>query len=168
VTKISPQKQVETQSRDMVLIFRTTPVVVRCMSAAPFVATALYFIQSKPCSWMNWFNLAKMAWAVEQTPTFRRNNSTMVLVSKWFCTLETDFFHWQCLSGDASKNVFDLFWWVEFGDLVRFWDVLEPNYFYQICLYKIGNALKDTGSAFLLLYDKTHTRCRHRTSICAS
>jgi len=29
-------------------------------------------------------------------------------------------------------------------------------------------ALKDTGSAFLLLCDKTHTRCRHCSSICAS
>jgi len=35
-------------------------------------------------------------------------------------------------------------------------------------MYKIGNALKDMGSAFFLLCDKTPTRCRHRSSICAS
>jgi len=36
-------------------------------------------------------------------------------------------------------------------------------------LHKIGIALKNTGSAFLILCDKTHTRwCRHRSSICAS
>ena len=78
------------------------------------------------------------------------------------------FFHRQWLSKDASKNAFDVFWWAECCDLTRFWDVLVPNYFYQIRLYKIGNALKDTGSAFFLLCDKTHTRCRHRSSVCAS
>ena len=93
----------------------------------------------------------------------------VLLSSGSFLTLETFFFlHRQWLSGDASKNAFDLFWWVESCDLTRFWDVLEPNYFDQIRLYKIGNALKDTGPAFLLLSDKTHVLCRHRYSICAS
>ena len=182
---------------------------------------------------MNWFNLAKMAWAVEQTPTLRQHNLTMVFVSwlanlqhkinwtssdisvvsssyipnNWaffsfsrscfnkssemwghlhlvvlvtsgiFLTLETNFFppwkrlfflHRQWVFGDASNNAFDLFWWVECCDLTHLWDVLKPNYFYQIRLHRIGNALKDAGSAFLLLCDKTHARCRHRSSICAS
>jgi len=30
------------------------------MAAAPLAASGLHFIQSKPCSSMNWFNLAKM------------------------------------------------------------------------------------------------------------
>jgi len=42
------------------------------------------------------------------------------------------FIHRQWLSGDASKNTFDLVWWAECCDLTRFWDVLELNYFYQI------------------------------------
>ena len=67
--------------KEMFLIFRTTPLVVCCMAATPFVATALYFIQSKPCFSMNWFHLAKMAWAVEKTPTLRQHNSTVVFVS---------------------------------------------------------------------------------------
>ena len=85
--KIPEKKQVETQSREMFLIFRTTPLVVRCISAASLVATALYFIQSKRCFSINWFNLAKMAWAVEQTPTLRQHNSTVVFVS-WLATLQ--------------------------------------------------------------------------------
>ena len=172
----------------MYLIFRTTLLVVRCMIAVPLVATALYFMQSNPWFSMNWFNLAKMFWAVEQTPMLRQHNSPMVFVSwlanlqhkinqtsseifvsssyipnNWaffslsricfnksseiwrhlrfvvllnsgiFLTLETAFFvHRQWLSGDASKNTFDLFWLVECCDLTRFLDVLEPTYFYQI------------------------------------
>jgi len=42
----SSQKQVETRSREMCLIFRTAPLVVHCMAAAPLVATALYFNQN--------------------------------------------------------------------------------------------------------------------------
>ena len=38
---------------------------------------------------------------------------------------------------------------------------------YQIHLYKTGSAVKDTGSIFLLLHDKTHMWCSHH-SICAS
>jgi len=41
VTEKSPKKQVETQSSKMFLIFRTTPLVVRCIPAASLVATAL-------------------------------------------------------------------------------------------------------------------------------
>ena len=48
MTEKSQKKQVETQSREMFFNFRTTPLVVPCMSAAPLVATALYLIQSKP------------------------------------------------------------------------------------------------------------------------
>ena len=77
----NPKNQVETQSKEMFLIFRTTPLGVRCMAAAPLVATALYFIQSKSCFSMNWFNVATMFWAAEQIPTLRQHNLTMVFVS---------------------------------------------------------------------------------------
>jgi len=38
------------------------------------------------------------------------------------------------------------------------WDVLGPNFYCQIRLYKTGSALKNTGSTFLLPYDKINTR----------
>ena len=71
VTEKSPKQQVETQSMERFLIFQTTPLVVRCVTALPLLATALYFIQSNPCFSVSSFNLTKMAWAVEQTPTFK-------------------------------------------------------------------------------------------------
>ena len=40
--------------------------------------------------------------------------------------------------------------------------------FYQRQWYKIGNALKDTGSAFILLCNKTNTWCRNCSTICGS
>ena len=83
----SPKKQVETQSREMFLIFRTTLLVVRCMIAVPLVATLLYFMQSNPWFSLNWFNLAKMVWAVEQTPMLRQHNSPVVFVS-WLANLQ--------------------------------------------------------------------------------
>ena len=49
VTNNVPKTHVETQPREMFLIFRTTPLVVLLMAAVPLVATALYFIQSKTC-----------------------------------------------------------------------------------------------------------------------
>ena len=81
------KKQLGTRSSEMFLIFRTTPIVVLCMAAAPLVATASYIIQSKSCFSMKWFNLAKMTWAVEQTPTLRQHNSTMVFAS-WLAKLQ--------------------------------------------------------------------------------
>jgi len=36
------------------------------------------------------------------------------------------------------------------------WDVQEPNYFYQIRLNKIGNALDHTGSAFLFVWQNPY------------
>jgi len=71
----------------MFLIFRTTLLVMRCMIAVLLVATALYFMQSNPWFSMNWFNLAKMVWAVEQTPMLRQHNSPMVFVS-WLANLQ--------------------------------------------------------------------------------
>jgi len=53
----NPRKKLETQSREMFLIFRATPLVVHCMVVVSLVATALYFIQSEPCFSTNWFNL---------------------------------------------------------------------------------------------------------------
>ena len=87
VTEKSPIKQVETQSREMFLIFRTTLLVVHCMIAVPLVATALYFMQSNPWFSLNWFNLAKMVWAIEQTPMLRQHNSPMIFVS-WLANLQ--------------------------------------------------------------------------------
>ena len=80
-----PKKQVETQSREMFLIFQTAPLVVSCMAAVPLVATALYFFQSNPWLSMNSFTLAKMAWALEQTPmlkTAQLNNGFCYLTGK--------------------------------------------------------------------------------------
>ena len=90
--KIS-KKQVETQSREMFLIFRTAPLVVRCMAAVPSVATALYFIQSNPWLSMNSFTLAKMAWAVEETPTLKTaqlNNGFCFLIGQTYNTKSTE------------------------------------------------------------------------------
>jgi len=93
--KIS-KKQVETQSREMFLIFRTAPLVVRCMAAVPSVATALYFIQSNPWLSMNSFTLAKMAWAVEETPTLKTAQ-----LNNGFCFL---------IGKPTTQNQLNLFW----------------------------------------------------------
>jgi len=41
--KSPPKRDVETQSREMFLVFRTTPLVVHCMAAASLVAAAMFF-----------------------------------------------------------------------------------------------------------------------------
>ena len=91
-----PKKQVETQSRETFLIFWTTPLVVHCMAAVPLVATALYFIQSNPWLSMNSFTMAKMAWAVEKTPTLKTAQ-----LKNGFCFL---------IGKHTTQNQLNLFW----------------------------------------------------------
>ena len=210
----------------MFLIFRTTPLVMRCMAAVPLVATALYFFQANPWFSINWFNLAKMAWAVEQTPTLRQHNLPMVFVSwlanlqhkiKWtssetsvvssrwilnnwaffsllrncfnkseiwrhlrlvvlinsgiFLTLETFFFlHWNGFFSSIDNDFLEMLQrmpLIYFDECRKLWPhtfLRRPGAEWLLSnrLYKIGNALKDMGSAFLILCDKTHTRCRYK------
>ena len=66
--------QLKQQPMETFLIFRTSPFAESCMAAAPSVITDNSSnANCKLCSTMNWFNSAKMAWAVVQTPTFRQN-----------------------------------------------------------------------------------------------
>jgi len=161
--KSTPPKQVETQSREMFLDFRTTPLLVHCMAAASLVAAGMFFnelIQFDEDSLNSWANSNAKTAQLDNGFCFLIGNLTTQNQLKLFwnicCfiklnTKQLSFFqlikklfqqifrNMKTFSGDASKNVFD-FKWVECCDLTNFLDVLKPNYFYQIRLYKIGNA----------------------------
>ena len=88
VIEKSQKNQVETQSREMFLIFRTTPLVVRCMAAVPLVATALctssneiHGFQLTHSSWRRWLE------QLSKLPRLRQHNSTMIFVS-WSANLQ--------------------------------------------------------------------------------
>jgi len=181
----------------MFLIFRTTPLVVRCMAAVPLVATALYFfLASKSMifnqliqfgedglsSWANsnvkttqlangfcfligkpttqnqvnlfWniccfikMNIKQLSFLQLVKKLFQQiwnmKTSTFSCIDQWnfsyfgnvfFFSIETAFFppstmtFWRCFKECLWFTLMS----VESCDLTRFWDVLEPNDFYQI------------------------------------
>jgi len=86
--KSPPKRDVETQSREMFLVFRTTPLVVHCMAAASLVAAAMFFNEL-----IQFVEDGLSSWANSNVKTAQLDNG--------FCFL---------IGNPTTQNQLNLFW----------------------------------------------------------